>query len=131
MVTLDASALVALLAARDAYHDRMRRLLLTERPPYLIPEPVLAELAYLIETRAGAHVMDHILADAEVVAWVLAPPAPYLGRIRQLASPHADLPLGVLDASEAAVAEEHGGRLLSPNGPFQVVAAEGRIEVVA
>jgi len=130
VVTLDTSALVALLAKRDAHHQRMRSLLLAEKPPYLVPEPVLAELAYLVETRVGPHVMALFLADVEAGAWKLTPVSPHAGRIRQLVLRYADLPLGTVDAAVVAVAEANGGRLLSLDGHFRVLAGEGKIEVI-
>ena len=42
MITLDTSALVALLLESDPHHEAMVTRLQDERPPFLVPEPVLA-----------------------------------------------------------------------------------------
>jgi len=130
MITLDTSALVALLSKRDAHHQRLKDLLGHERPPFLVPEPVLAELAYLVETRVGPYAMVPFLADAASGYWKLTPVAQHLKRMSELVLRYADLPLGLVDAGVAAVAEANGGRVLTLDGHFDVLAREGRLVVV-
>ncbi len=131
MITLDTSALVALLLESDPHHEAMVARLRDERPPFLVPEPVLAELDYLLSRRVGPHAIVPFFADAVAGYWKLMPIAPYLQRVAELVVRYADLPLGVTDAGVVALAEAHGGRVLTKDRHLYVLSKEGSIEVVA
>jgi uncharacterized protein len=51
MITLDTSALLAILNRGDPHHARMTAVLRSDWGPYVIPVGILGELAYMIETR--------------------------------------------------------------------------------
>jgi len=128
IVTLDTSALFALLNQRDPDHEPVTEALLADHGPYLVPAGILAEIGYLIEQRLGLDVLDAFLADLEQRAFVLEPPDDDLARIRELVRRYADLPLGFADAAVIACAERHGGRVLTlDTRHFGTVAREGTI----
>jgi len=128
IVTLDTSALFALLNRRDPDHQPISQTLLADRGPYLVPAGILAEIGYLIEQRLGLDVLDAVLADLQERAFVLEPGEDDLARIRELVRRYADLPLGLADASVIACAERHGGSVLTlDHRHFDAVAREGTI----
>jgi hypothetical protein len=128
IVTLDTSALFALLNHRDPDHEPVKQALLADRGPYLVPAGILAEIGYLIEQRLGLDVLDAFLADLEQRAFVLEPTDEDLARIRELVRRYADLPLGFADAAVIACAERHSGRVLTlDTRHFGTVAREGTI----
>jgi uncharacterized protein len=131
VITLDSSALYALLNRRDHGHGVVLEALDRERGPRIVPTGILAEVAYLVETGLGAQVMDGFLADLEVGAFTLDCGERDLGRIRALANRYADLPLGYADAAVVACAERNGGQVLTlDRRDFGVVAREGTINVL-
>lgn len=89
---------------RDPDHEPVTQAVLADRGPYLVPAGILAEIGYLIEQRLGLDVLDAF---------------------------HADLPLGLADATVIACAERHGGTLLAlDNRHFGTVAREGTITLL-
>ena len=113
MITLDSSALFALLNRRDPDHRRVRSALEQDAGPYFIPAAILGEVAYLVEERLGSKVMDLFLSDLISGAYSLDCGEDELPRARQLARKYADLPLGFTDAAVAACAEANGKRVLT------------------
>lgn len=112
-VVADTGALFALVDSSDAWHERVIDWWRANSEPVVIPVTVLPELTYLLHTR--------ISPDAEV-AFVRAlaegefTTEPYLDedvpRTADLVARYADLPLGFVDASVAAVAERVEARKL-------------------
>ena len=124
MITLDTSALYALINRRDTNHDRIKRAFLADGGPYLVPVGILAEISYLIERRVPS-ALDPFLADLASCALTLDCGLDEIARVRQLVSRYADLPLGYADAAVIACAERHGQRVLTLDAHFGVVAREG------
>lgn len=125
MITVDTSAVVALLDARDQDHDRVREALAADAGPYLLPVGILAEITYFIERRIGQKVLDAFLASLEIGDLALDCGEQDLARIRWLVNRYADLPLGFADAAVTVCAERHGGRVLTLDvRHFGVVARE-------
>ncbi|MGH9189145.1 MAG: type II toxin-antitoxin system VapC family toxin [Acidimicrobiales bacterium] len=130
MITLDTSGLFALLNRADPDHAGAVATIDGERPPFVVPAGILAEICYLIETRLGHGVLDSFLGDLEDGAFTLDCGENDLGRIRFLADRYRDLPLGFADASVVACAERSGGAVLTlDRRDFGVVAKEGTITV--
>ena len=130
MITLDTSALYALLDRRDPEHAGVLEVLQADPGPYIVPAGILAELAYLVETRLGTQAMDAVLADLESGAYSLDCGDDDLPRVRNLALRYESLPLGYADSAVIACAERGGGRVLTlDQRDFGVVAREGTIEV--
>lgn len=130
MITLDTSALFSLFNRKDPDHSRIKEALLADPGPYLVPAGIMAEITYLIEHRLGGHVLEAFLLDLEEGAYALECGEQDLGRIRELVGRYADLPLGYADAAVIAVAERNGGKVLSLDAHFHVVAREGKIRVL-
>ncbi len=130
MITLDTSALFALINGRDTNHERVKQVLIAEAGPYLIPAGILAEIAYLLEKRVP-DALDAFLADLDSGAFSLECGAEDLPRIRELVRRYGDLPLGFADASVVACAERFGNRVLTLDArDFGIVAREGSLVVL-
>ncbi len=63
MITLDTSGLIALLETRDRPHDVCFKALRNDSGPYLIPATILAEIAWVLESRFHAGVERVFLDD--------------------------------------------------------------------
>jgi uncharacterized protein len=128
VITLDTSGLFALMNRRDPAHQKVRKALLADPGPYLVPAGILGEISYLLERRYGIQALDAFLEDLESGTFRLDCGEGDLGRVRALASRYADLPLGFADAAVIACAERNGGAVLTlDRRDFGVVAREGRI----
>ena len=131
MITLDTSALYALLNRRDRDHAVAVETLNSDPGPYLVPAATLGEIAFLVEERLGSRVLDLLLADLELGAYTLDCGEADLGRARQLVRRYEDLSLGYVDAAVIACAERSGGRVMTFDlRDFGVVAAEGTITIL-
>jgi hypothetical protein len=131
VITLDSSAVFALLNRRDPDHRRVKSTLQKDQGPYLIPAAILGEIAYLVEERLGSNVMDLFLADLASGAYSLDCGEEELPRARQLAKKYTDLPLGFMDAAVAACAEANGNRVLTlDNRDFSVVGKETGLTIL-
>ena len=131
MITLDTSALYALLNRRDRGHAVAVETLNSDPGPYLVPAATLGEIAFLVEERLGSKVLDLLLADLESGAYTLDCSEADLGRARQLVLRYEDLSLGYVDAAVIACAERSGGRVMTFDlRDFGVVAAEGTITIL-
>lgn len=130
LITLDTSALFALLNRRDPDHDAVAEALRADPGPYLVPAGILAEIGYLVERRLGPETLDALLADLEAGALALDCGDEELARVRELVRRYADLPLGFADATVIACAERHQGKVMTLDRDFAVVAREGAITIV-
>jgi uncharacterized protein len=131
VIVLDTSGLFAALAIDDQHHSAAAAVLDDDRGPFVIPAGILAEVGYMIETKLGAPVLDAFLDDLIAGAFSFDCGEADLGRIRELVSRYADMPLGLADASVIACAERTMGRILTfDRRDFGVVAREGRVELV-
>jgi len=131
VLTLDTSALVALLVAKDPDHDAAVGVLDSDPGPWIVPAGILAEVTFMIERRGGAAALDLFLGDLEDGAYSLDCGVQDLPRVRSLVRRYADLPLGFADAAVIACAERAGGRVLTFDRDFAVVAREGTIDLIA
>lgn len=129
MITLDTSAVFALVNRRDPDHGRVRDALAADEGPYLIPAAALAEMTFLIEDRLGWKALDAFLADLEDRALRFECGEEDVARVRQLAKRYQDLPLGAADASVIACAERLGGRVLTLDRRFDVVARDVKLHI--
>jgi len=130
VITLDTSALYALLNRRDHDHQRTREALLVDPGPYFVPMAILSEIAYLIENRMPT-ALDPFLTDLEQGGYSVDCGVDDLPRVRELVARYSDLPLGVADASVIACAERNGGRVLTLDvRHFGVVGREGSISLL-
>jgi len=131
LITLDSSGLFALLDHGNDEHALAMTTLQGERGPHIVPMPILAEIAYMVETRLHTRVLDVFLGDLDSGAFALDCCVEDMQDVQRLVRRYADLPLGFADASVIACAERNGGRVLSlDKRDFGVVAREGRITLL-
>jgi len=125
VITLDTSAILALLDADEPAHGLVVGALDAERPPFLVPAAILCEVGYLVQRRLGSEAIDAFLADLTEGQLAYDGAADDLGRIRSLVARYADLPLGVADAAVVACAERSGGRVMTlDRRDFEIVGRE-------
>lgn len=92
----------------DASHQQCAELLETFPGPLLLPQPLLAEIGYMLAVRAGVRAEVDFLRDvADGVYDLVAVTSADVGRAAELVERYADLPLGTADATVVAVAERH------------------------
>jgi uncharacterized protein len=127
---LDTSVVFTLLNRKDPKHHEIKKLLLSFPPPYFIATGTLAEIAYLLEQRLGFHALDAFLEDIESGIFQLEQSSNDLRRAHELARKYQNLPLGLADALVIACAEHRGGKVMSLDKHFFIVAGEGKIQVL-
>jgi predicted nucleic acid-binding protein len=90
-------------------------LLLRSYPgPLVVPQLVVAEVAYLLEARLGTEAEVRFLGDLAAGNFVTEPvlAADWI-RIAELVEEYRDLPLGTVDASVVAATERVGERTIA------------------
>jgi hypothetical protein len=107
-VVVDTGVLLAAADNDDADHFRCAQLLRDHRGELLVPAPVLPETCWQIERNLGAASEAAFLrlvvtGELAVIDLVMADYRHCLELIER----YADLPLGLVDASVVAVAENH------------------------
>lgn len=123
MLTLDTSALYAILLRRDPEHQRMLAARDDDPGPYFVPAGILAEIGYMLQRRPQLTALNTLLLDLERGGYTLHCGEDDLPRIRELVNRYADLPLGFADAAVVACAERYRGRVLtSDRRDFDIVA---------
>jgi predicted nucleic acid-binding protein len=131
VITLDTSAIFALLDRRERHHGQVREALTADPGPYLVPAGILAEIAYLVENTLGGNAFDAFLSDLEEGTYRLQCGDEDLPRIRELTRRYGDMPLGFADAAVVACAERNGGRVLTLDlRHFGTVAREGKLTIL-
>jgi uncharacterized protein len=132
VLTLDTSGLVALISRSDRYHHEAVAVLRADRGPYIVPMPIMAEIAHVLEARAGQQLLLDFLGDLSRGAYSVDYGVGDLPRIEELVRRYADLGLGFADAAVIACAERQAGRVLTMDRRhFPVVArGEGSITVL-
>lgn len=131
MVTLDTSALLAVVNRRDPDHDRIANTLRKERRPYVLPAAILAEVTYCLAEDFDPRLLTAFIDDLIAGRYVIDCGDQDLSRIRTLVDRYDDLPLGFADAAVIACAERRGGRVLTLDlRHFGVVGREGTIAIV-
>ena len=132
MLTLDTSGLVALISPSDPYHQEAVATLEADAGPYYVPAAILAEIAYILEKRAGPHLVLRFVQNLISRALTFDCAEQDLPRVFQLMERYGNLALGLADAVVIACAERHDGRVLTTDWRhFPVVArGEGTITVL-
>ena len=131
MITLDTSAVLAILNARDPHHDAAAVAVDAATGGLVIPMGILAEIGYMIERWMSQHHLARFLGRLADGALNLRCGDGDLRRIEELVVGYADLPLGFADAAVVACAERTGGLVLTfDRRDFEVVAREGSIALV-
>lgn len=93
----------------DRDHDASLSLLTSHPGPLLVPQLVVAEVAFLLEHRLGPEAEVRFLGDLAAGSLITEPVrAGDWIRIAELVAEHRDLRLGTVDASVVAAAERLG-----------------------
>lgn len=130
MITLDTSGVIALLDARDSFHQEAIRALEGEGD-LVVPAMALSEMTYMIQRWVGRHLIDQFLTGFEDGSTLLDCGDLDVPRIRELMERYADLRLDFPDAAVIACAERNGGRVLTfDRRDFDVVGRDVPITVV-
>lgn len=131
IVTLESSFVFAMLNVDDENHQRARIVIETETGPFVVPVAMLAELAYMIESRLGSIALDPFLEDLQFHQFFPDYFEGDIARIREIIIRYADLPLGFSDAAVIACAERNGGFVATfDRRHFDIVAREGTIDIL-
>lgn len=105
-VLVDSGPLYAYVDEDDRDHNVCLALLLKHPGPLIVPQLVVTEVAYLIESRIGSEAEVRFLGDLAAGSITTDPvSAGDWLRIAELVADHRDLPLGTVDASVVAAAE--------------------------
>jgi len=108
VILVDTSGVLAAVDPRQAHHAAAARVLLQPRRRILSPF-VLAELDYLITTHAGQTEALKLLNDVARGAYELEPFGAHdVAAAASVIQQHADLRLGLADASIVVLARRHG-----------------------
>jgi predicted nucleic acid-binding protein len=93
----------------DRDHEACLTLLESHPGPLIVPQLIVTEVAYLLETRLGAEAEVRFLGDLAAGNLNTEPvqPVDWI-RIAELVAVYRDLPLGTVDASIVASAERLG-----------------------
>jgi hypothetical protein len=106
LIIIDTGPLVAAADADDRQHARCIEMFRVARRPWLVPEPVIAEVCYLLERERGSRVEAAFLRSFGQGNFVLAPlTLADTDRMAELVETYADFPLGGVDAAVIAIAE--------------------------
>lgn len=106
---IDAGPLYAYVDSDDEHHERCATFLTDHPGTLIVPQLVVAEVAYLLASRLGTHAELLFLSDLTSGAFSTEPvqPADWV-RITELVARYRDFPLGAVDASVIACAERLG-----------------------
>lgn len=105
-VIVDAGPLYAYIDADDSHHHRCADLLTGHGGTLIVPQMVITEVCYLVQTRLGTRAELLFLGDLASGAFSVEPVAPAdWFRVIELVETYRDLPLGTVDATVIACAE--------------------------
>jgi predicted nucleic acid-binding protein len=108
-IVADSGAIYALYDSDDRHHAGVRRTVIKERRPIIIPTALLAEVDYLLReylgTEAELDFLDSILSSTFILETLQTSD---LARCRDLIDRYRDLDLGVADSAVIATAERLG-----------------------
>jgi len=94
---------------KDHAHQACLRLLRHAEGPLLVPSPVLGEIGYLLQSRVGPQAEVTFLRSFDGDGFKVAGlQGTDIGRMAELVETYIDLPLGIVDAAVAAIAERLG-----------------------
>ncbi len=109
MVLCDTGVLLAAGNVKDHAHHACLRLLRHAVGPLLAPSPVPGEIGYLLQSRAGPQAEVTFLRSSGGDGFKAAElQGTDIGRMAELVETYVDLPLGIVDAAVAAIAERLG-----------------------
>jgi uncharacterized protein len=111
VILLDTSGLLAAIDASQRQHSAARHALEAASPPWVLSPFVLAELDYLLATRVGQAAERSLLDEvARGVYRLEAFASEDVEAAERVIGRHADLDLGLADASLVVLANRYGVR---------------------
>lgn len=111
MILLDTSGLLSAIDRSQRHHEAARRALEAASPPWILSPFVLAELDYLLATRIGQAAERALLAEVGRGVYRLDSfEADDITAAERLIGRHADLEIGLADASIVILAQRYGIR---------------------
>lgn len=111
MIILDTSGLLAAIDASQRMHSAAVQALREATPPWLLSPFVLAELDYLLATRVGQPAERALLAEVGRGVYRLESfDAEDIAAAERVIGRHADLEIGLADASLVVLASRYGIR---------------------
>jgi uncharacterized protein len=113
VITLDTSAIVALVNRSDVRHGDAARALGDHGGPTVVPLAILAEVASVLDGRLGPIATVGFLRGLEQGESLLDCGDGDVPRIRELMARFTDPPLGFTRAAVVACAERNGGDVLT------------------
>ncbi len=128
-VIVDTGPVVALLNARDEYHDWARTAFQVVEPPLRTCEAVLAEISHLVRKLPGGPeaVLDLVgrgvfKVDFRVDTELLA--------LRTLLSKYRSVPMSLADACLVRMSEQHPkSQVMTLDSDFRVYRRSGRLRI--
>jgi predicted nucleic acid-binding protein len=113
VITLDTSAIVALVNRSDVRHGDAAHALADHAGPTVVPLAILAEVAHVLDGRLGRIATTGFLRGLEQGESLLDCGDGDVPRIRELMARFTDPPLGFTGAAVVACAERNGGDVLT------------------
>jgi predicted nucleic acid-binding protein len=113
-LVLDTSGVIALVNAADSRHEEVVEIIAKARKraeSLLIPALVLCEIEHILEREGLESAMGPILDDILAGGYKVECPTP--GDLRRAKEILADHPVGLTDATVAALAERSGRRVVT------------------
>lgn len=108
-VVVDAGPLYAYIDADDTHHQRCTELLAGYEGTLIVPQLVITEVCYLVQTRLGTRAELLFLGDLASGAFSVEAVATVdWFRVIELVDTYRDFPLGTVDAAVIACAERLG-----------------------
>lgn len=130
MITLDTSAIVALISTSDRHHGAARGRI-AESPETVVPAAILSEVAWVVGKSVGEHGSRNFLQGVIEGSTFLDCGDGDLPRILDLMVRFGDLHLGFSVAAVIACAERNGGDVLTfDRHDFEFVAQDVPINLV-
>jgi uncharacterized protein len=106
VIVIDTGPVVAAANRKDDYHRQRVDLLQGFPGPLLLPTPLITEIGYMLQSRAGAKAEADFLRDvADGLYELVQITAADAMRAADLVEQYSNLPLGTADAMVVAVAE--------------------------
>jgi uncharacterized protein len=109
VIVADTSAVLALLDADDAWHDRILALYLETGDRWVLPWAILPEVDYLVARHGGPAPAAAFRSDLAEAAWLVEwGGGEDLAGARRILERYGDLELGLVDAVVMTIAERLG-----------------------
>ena len=125
MITLDTSAVLALVNRNDRHHGAARSVLDGDVSVTVVPASILSEIAWVVGSRVGDRGVRSVLAGVIHGSTLLDCGDADLPRVVELLERYRHLTFGFSDAAVVACAERNGGSILTfDRGDLEIVSRD-------